>query len=274
VDIDLSVVIVTHNHAAFLPACLISLKPAMQRLAMEVIVIDNQSSDDSAQLTRIHLPEARLIVNERRQGFAANNNFGIRVARGAYILLLNPDTEALGDALETLVSFMENRPDVGVCGAQLRFPDGSIQPSCRRFPTLQSVLARRTFLRRYLWNSSLNRHHLMEEMDHTQTQEVDWMLGACLLARREAICEVGLMDEGYYLYVEDIDWCYRMGQHGWKICYVPAAQIIHHHLAVTDRRWLTRRTLMHYRSMGRFVRKHYLFRRRRAVAARIPASTR
>lgn len=256
---DLSIVIVSHNHAPFLPTCLESLEPAMQHLDTEVFVVDNCSTDGSAQLVHRHLPEAHLIVNDQRRGFAANNNAGIRSATGDFILLLNPDTQVIGDALETLVAYMRSHADVGICGAQLRFPDGTIQPSCRRFPTVRSVLARRTFLRRFLWNSSLNRHHLMEEMDHDQTQAVDWMLGACLLARREAIADVGLMDEGYFLYVEDIDWCYRMHRAGWNVCYVPSAQIVHHHLAVTDRKWLTPRTWMHFRSMARFARKHYLF---------------
>lgn len=254
---DLSIVIVTHNHAPYLAACLKSLQPARERLDMEVIVVDNCSTDGSADLVRQHMPDARLIVNERRHGFAANNNSGMRLAKGDFILLLNPDTEVLGDALPTLVAFMRAHPEAGVCGAQLRFPDGTVQPSCRRFPSVWSVLARRTFLRHYLWNSPLNRHHLMLEQNHNQIQEVDWMLGACLLASREAIADVGMMDEGYFLYVEDIDWCYRMHLRGWKVFYVPSARIIHHHLAVTDQRWLTRRTLMHYRGMARFARKHY-----------------
>ena len=259
---DLSVVIVTHNHADYLPACLESLKPAMRRLRMETLVIDNCSTDGSAALVGRHLPEARLIVNQRRHGFATNNNIGMRLATGDLLLLLNPDTEALDGALETLVAFMRAHPDVGLCGAQLRFPDGSVQPSCRRFPTVRSVIARRTLLRAYLKDSSLNQRHLMQDVDHTTPQEVDWMLGACLMTRREAVQDVGMMDEGYYLYVEDIDWAYRMRRHGWKVMYVPQAQMIHHHQAVTDRRWLTWRTWVHYRSMARFVRKWSLWPRR------------
>lgn len=255
---NLSVVIISHNHALYLPACLESLKRASQRIRLEVLVVDNCSSDGSPEVVRTHFPEARLVVNSIPRGFAANNNIAIKLSRGTYVLLLNPDTEVLDDALETLIAFMDAHPQVGLCGPQLRFPDGSIQPSCRRFPTWRSVLARRTPLRRFLWNSSLNAHHLMLDTDHSQIQEVDWLLGACLMARRTAIDDVGLLDEGYYLYVEDIDWCYRMHQRGWQVFYVPTALVIHHHLAVTDRRWLTWRTLSHYRSMLRFLRKHGL----------------
>lgn len=255
---DLSVVIVTHNHAEFLPACLQSLKPAMRHLSMEVFVIDNCSTDESAVLVHSYLPEVHLIVNDRRHGFAANNNTGMRLAKGDFILLMNPDTEACPGALETLVTYMSAHPDAGLCGAQLRFPDGSVQPSCRRFPTMRSVIARRTPLRRFLKESNFNLRHLMQDVDHTLEQEVDWMLGACLMTRREALNDVGLMDEGYYLYVEDIDWAYRMHKRGWKVIYVPMAQMIHHHQAATDRHWLTWRTWVHYRGMARFVRKRYL----------------
>jgi N-acetylglucosaminyl-diphospho-decaprenol L-rhamnosyltransferase len=260
---DLSVVIVTHNHADYLPACLESLKPAMGHLQMEIFVVDNRSTDGSADLVDVHLPAARLIVNGRRRGFATNNNTGMRLAQGDFIVLLNPDTEVIAGALESLVSFLRAHHDVGLCGAQLRFPDGSVQPSCRRFPTVRSVIARRTPLRRYLKDSSFNHYHLMQDVDHTQPVEVDWMLGACLMTRRAALEDVGMMDEGYYLYVEDIDWAYRMRQRGWKVMYVPQAQMIHHHQAVTDRRWLTWRTWVHYRSMARFVRKRYLWPRQR-----------
>jgi GT2 family glycosyltransferase len=265
VCMDLSVIIVTHNHAEFLPACLQSLTPAMRSLRMEVLVIDNCSTDGSADLVGRHLPAARLTVNRKRHGFATNANTGVRLAQGDFILLLNPDTEALPGALEALVDFMRAHPDVGLCGAQLRFPDGSIQPSCRRFPTVRSVVARRTFLRRYLKDSTMNRRHLMLEVDHTHPQAVDWMLGACLMTQRDALRDVGMMDEGYYLYVEDIDWAYRMHQRGWKVMYVPQAQVIHHHQAVTDHRWLTWRTWVHYRSMARFIRKRYLWPRERVT---------
>ena len=257
-SIDLSIVIVTHNHAPFVAACLNSLQPGAGSLAVEVFVVDNCSVDGSAAAAEAHFPAAQVIRNTTRQGFAANNNTAIRRSRGRYLLLLNPDTVVERDALETLVRFMDAHPDVGICGPQLRFADGTVQPSCRRFPTWRSALARRTPLRRFLWHSSLNAHHLMADFDHNHEQPVDWMLGACLMARREAIDEIGLMDEGYYLYVEDIDWCYRMHRRGWSVVYVPSAHVVHHHLAETDRRWLTRRTWTHYRSMGRFLWKHYL----------------
>ena len=262
---DLSVIVVSHNHARFLPACLGSLRGVADRLAMEVFLIDNCSTDNSARVAREHFPDVQVVRNQKRRGFAANTNAGIRRTQGRYVALLNPDTAVQAGAFETLVEYMDAHPNVGICGPQLRFPDGTIQPSCRRFPTWRSVLARRTPLRSFLWNSSLNAHHLMVDVDHDSEQAVDWMLGACLVARRAAIEDVGLLDEGFFLYVEDIDWCYRMHRRGWSVVYVPEARVVHHHLAETDHRWLTPLTWIHYRSMLWFVWKHHVRRGRRAA---------
>lgn len=253
---DLSVVIVSHNHEAYLRTCLLALDPDRQATTLEVFVVDNASTDGSVRLVRAEFPHVRILENEHRQGYAANNNRALRLSRGRYALILNPDTETLPGALEALVTFADARPRVGLCGPQLLFPNGTPQPSCRRFPTLGSVLARRTPLRRWLWRSALNARHLMRDFDHTRTRPVDWMLGACLLARREFLQQVGLMDAGYFLYVEDIDWCYRSWQAGWKVMYYPEARIAHHHLAVSDRKFFSVYSWWHMQSMWRYYRKH------------------
>jgi GT2 family glycosyltransferase len=255
--LPLSVIVVTHNHAAYLKRCLDSLLPEVQQVTGEVFVIDNRSDDDSAAIARAY-PTVQLHVNTVRRGFSANNNCGMALAQGRYLLILNPDTEVLSGALKSLIDFMDHHPQVGLCGAQLLFPDGTVQPSPRRFPTLGSVIARRTPLRLFLRYSRLNQHHLMQDMDHSQIQPVDWLLGACLLIRREVLETVGPLDEGYFLYVEDIDWARRMHQAGWQIYYVPTAQIIHHHLAVSDKNLFSRYMWLHLRSMVRYVRKYLL----------------
>jgi len=254
---DLSVVIVGDNHRSYLGPCFEALAEAIKEIKAEVWFVDNASSDGSREFVAAHYPWIRLIASQQKQGFAANNNLGMRQARGRYILLLNPDTEVQPAALTTLVLFMDARPAVGACGAQLLFPDGTIQPSCRRFPGLASFLVRRTPLRRFLWGSSVNARHLMADLDHNVAQRVDWLLGACLMVRREVIDTVGLMDEWYFLYVEDIDWCYRMWQRGWQVWYVPSAKIIHHHLAVSDKALLSQRSWIHFQSMVRFYRKFW-----------------
>ncbi|MBE7555406.1 MAG: glycosyltransferase family 2 protein [Anaerolineales bacterium] len=253
----LSAIVVTHNHAHFLARCLDSLVPEVMRLGGEIIVVDNCSDDASAAIARRY-PEIYLHVNQDRQGFAANSNYGMALAEGRYLLLLNPDTEVLPGALENLVRFMDNHPDVGLCGARLLFPNGQTQPSSRRFPTLGSFIARRTPLRVFMQNSRFNRRHLMLNADHSQPQPVDWLLGACLFVRRKALEEIGPLDEGYFLYVEDIDWARRMHQAGWKVYYVPTAQMIHHHLAVSDKHFLSQRTWVHTLSMLRYIRKFLL----------------
>ncbi|MFN8455575.1 MAG: glycosyltransferase family 2 protein [Anaerolineae bacterium] len=253
----LSVIVVTHNHAPYLARCLDSLIPPVASLGGEIIVVDNCSEDGSAAIAGQYR-DMRLCVNQKRRGFAANCNYGMALAQGRYLLLLNPDTEVLPGALENLISFMDSHPQVGLCGAQLLFPNGQIQPSPRRFPTLGSFIARRTPLRVFMQNSRFNQAHLLLHLDHSWPQAVDWLLGACLLVRRQALEEVGPLDEGYFLYVEDIDWARRMHRAGWQVYYVPSAQIIHHHLAVSDKKFLSRRTWIHTLSMLRYTRKFLL----------------
>jgi hypothetical protein len=255
--LPLSVIVVTHNHADYLARCLAALVTEVELLGGEVILIDNQSDDASLAVAR-RFPQVRVHLNAQRCGFAANYNRGMALARGRYLLLLNPDTEVLPGALANLLNFMEQQPGVGLCGGQLLFPDGTIQPSPRRFPNFGTLIARRTPLRLFLADSWLNKRHLMADLDHSQPQAVDWLLGACLFVRRQVLETVGPLDEGYFLYVEDIDWARRIHQAGWQIYYVPSAQIIHHHLAVSDKYFLSYRSWIHFGSIMRYTRKFLL----------------
>lgn len=253
----LSIIVVTHNHADYIHTCLRALLPQAKALGAEVIVVDNRSDDASAHIAA-GFAGVRLLTAPQRQGFAANSNTGMAVAQGRYLLLLNPDTEVLPGAPAALVAFMDTHPMVGLCGAQLLYPNGTVQPSARRFPTPLAGLARRTPLRVFLRSSAANRRHLMLDDDLNAARPVDWLLGACLCVRRATLERVGPLDEGYFLYVEDIDWARRMHQAGWQVYYVPQSQIKHHHLAVSDRRLLSRRTLIHTASMWRYARKFWL----------------
>ncbi len=255
--IKLSVIVVTHNHGKYIERCLESLTSEIQKVNGEIIVIDNLSDDDSATLAQQN-SKVTVLINSTRRGFSRNNNLGMALAKGKYILLLNPDTEVLPGALGQLVDFMERNPSVGLCGAQLLFPGGEIQPSPRRFPTLGAFLARRTPLRHFLNQSKFNRRHLMLDNTHTAESSVDWLLGACMLIRREVLDTVGPLDEGFFLYVEDIDWAKRIQQAHWEVRYVPTAQIIHHHLAVSDKKFFSRYMWLHFKSMVRYTRKHML----------------
>jgi len=254
--LPISVITVTHNHGQYIDRALKSLIPEVASVGGEILVVDNKSDDESAAIASNY--EVKLYINTERRGFSANNNFAMARAKGRYLLLLNPDTEILPGALKTLIEFMEENPQVGLCGAQLLFPDGEIQPSPRRFPNLGSTIARRSPLRIFLKQSSLNRRHLMLDVDRTQPQPVDWLLGACLFIRREILEQVGPLDEGFFLYVEDIDWALRIHQAGWQVYYVPTAKIIHHHLAVSDKKLLSYYSWLHLKSMIRYIRKHLL----------------
>jgi N-acetylglucosaminyl-diphospho-decaprenol L-rhamnosyltransferase len=194
---------------------------------LEVIVVDNASSDDSVEMVQAEFPGVRLIANPDNLGFPAANNQGLAVAQGRYVLLLNPDTEVIGDALATMVAYADAHPDVGVLGPQLLNPDGSVQSSRRRFPTLAIAFFESTWLQPCAPRRVLERYYVLDRPDD-EIQEVDWVKGAALMARAEAIRQVGLMDEDFFMYSEELDWCARFRKAGWRVVYLPPARIVHH----------------------------------------------
>jgi GT2 family glycosyltransferase len=195
-------------------------------------------------------------VNERPLGFAANANQGIAATSAPYVVVANPDTEAHPGAVDLLREFADAHPRAGIVGPQLLFPDGRRQPSRRRFPTVRGTIVRRTPLRKALRPETRQVDHYLLDESPIGPVQADWMLAAFLLLSREMLDELGGFDPGFRLYGEDIDLCYRAAKAGWERWYVPAAVVTHAHAAVTDRRFLTRRTLWHWRGIGRFVRKH------------------
>lgn len=236
--IELSVVIVSWNVRELLARCLASLVGDAGLSAegtailpggrtLEVLVVDNDSSDGSAEMVRTAFPGVTVLDSANR-GFAAGNNLGIARSRGRYVLLLNPDTEVVGDALARLLDYMDAHPRVGVAGPQLRYPDGSLQPSRRRFPTPLTGFFESTVLGRWFpRNRWLAHYHASDQPDDVES-EVDWLVGAALLVRREAIEQAGLLDEGYFMYSEEMEWCRRIKACGWQVVYVPSATIVHH----------------------------------------------
>jgi GT2 family glycosyltransferase len=222
VSTDVAGVVVTHGPQAGLDRCLAALAPQVG----ELVVVANPPAPNVA---------ARVLVNERALGFAANANKGIAETSAPLVVVANPDTEP--------------RP-------QMLFPDGRWQPSRRRFPTVRGTIVRRTPLRAILRPQTRQRDHYMLEDRPTKPAPADWMLGAFLLLRREMLDELDGFDPGFRLYGEDIDLCYRAAKAGWERWYLPEAVVSHDHGAVTDRRFLTRRTLWHWGGIVRFVRKH------------------
>jgi GT2 family glycosyltransferase len=245
--VKVSAVVVSHGHRAELAESL----PALSAQVEEVVVVANTSESAPAD------PHAaRVLENERPQSFAANVNRGIAETAGGLVLVANPDAVPEPGAVGVLRAFMEERPRCGVAAPQLLDPDGSWQPSRRRFPTVWGTVVRRTPLRLLLRPRQRQRLHYHLGVQPTEPVEADWMLGGFLLLRRTMLEELGGFDAGFRMYGEEIDLCYRAARAGWERWYVPDAVVRHRWDALTDERFWTRRTLWHWRSVLRFVRKH------------------
>jgi GT2 family glycosyltransferase len=245
--VKVSAVVASHGHARELDRSL----PAVAAQVDETVVIANipGSADD--------VPNGvRVLQNQRPLPLAANVNLGIAATTGEYVLNVNPDAVAEPGAVAALVAFADANPRCGIAGPQMRWPDGSWQPSRRRFPTVRGTIVRRTPLRRFRSPYETQREHYALDERPTEPAPADWMLGAFLLMRRKMLDEIGGWDAGYRHYCEDIDLCYRAAQAGWERWYVPAAVVTHAYAAVIDQRFLSRHTLWHARGMARFVRKH------------------
>lgn len=228
-SLDLSIIIVNYNTRELLKACLRSVFAETDGLDFEVFVVDNSSSDGSAKMVKNLFPRVHLIQNSRNLGFAEANNQAILKSQGRYVLLLNPDTVILSKALAKLVWFMDIHPDAGAAGCMLLNPGGSIQYSMRNFPTFLNQLSECFFLHRLFPRVAFFGEMVCDLERYEQTRIVDWVSGAALIVRKEAISQIGLLDESFFLYSEEKDWCYRAWQVGWKIYYYPEAQFIHHH---------------------------------------------
>ncbi|MGB9881010.1 MAG: glycosyltransferase family 2 protein, partial [Anaerolineae bacterium] len=222
----------------------------------EVIVVDNASTDGSPAMVRQRFPAVNLIVSDTNLGFTKANNLGIANSNGRYILLLNPDTEILGNALGAMVSYMDKHPDVGALGPKLLFPDGRVQPSRRRFPTLATAFLESTILQPWFPQNRVLRRYYVQDHSDDEEQDVDWVIGACLLIRRQAWEQVGPLDEGFFMYSEELDWCRRLKTAGWRVVYIPWAQVIHHE-GQSSSQVIPARHIYFQSSKVRYFRKHH-----------------
>jgi N-acetylglucosaminyl-diphospho-decaprenol L-rhamnosyltransferase len=245
--VKVSAVVVSHGHTPELARSLPAIVPQVD----ETVVISNlPGSAEGAP------EDVRVIENARPLSLAANVNLGIAATTGDHVLNVNPDAIAEPGAVAALVALADEHPRCGIAGPQMRWPDGSWQPSRRRFPTVRGTVARRTPLRRIRSPYETQRAHYGLDERPTEPVQAEWMLGAFLLMRRTMLDEIGGWDAGYRHYCEDIDLCYRAAQAGWERWYVPDAVVTHAYAAVIDQRFLSRHTLWHARGMARFVRKH------------------
>lgn len=253
---ELSVLVVNYNCGDMLLDCLRSLYDTVETAPMEVIVVDNASTDGSTEAARREFPQARFIMNTENRWFTGATNQAMLASSGSYLLCLNPDTVCRPGAIDSLVDFLRDHPDAGIAGPKLLNGDGSLQPSCRKF-----LKSRYLFLKHLLpWGllpESWKRRVVMEYWDHSETVEADWVIGACILARRSAVEEVGLKDEGFPMFHEETDWCYRMKQSGWRTWFLHAAEVTHLGSQSAGKFWGDDLILEFYRGKHRFVRKHF-----------------
>lgn len=249
---DVSVVIVHFRAEEETRRCLASLDSACRGLAFETFVVDNSPS----QRLTLSAGGATVIPMGGNTGLARATNEALRRGTGRYYLCLNPDVVALPGSVKALVDFADGYPAAGIVAARLQNADGTLQLSCRRFYTLGHVLARRTPLRLVPAMRSFDREHLMEDYDHRVAANVDWVLGSCMLVRAQAVAGVGPMDPRFFLYFEDVDWCYRMHRGGWDVVYYPHASMVHHHRRDSARAGLTPEKRAHVASFVIFHRIH------------------
>lgn len=226
--IDVSVVVVSYNTRELLAACLRSVVEQTPGLLLELIVVDNGSTDGSLDMLRAAFPAVRLIANGENLGFATATNQGIRASSGRLVLLLNPDTVVLDRAIERMAVFMDERPHVGACGCRLIFPDGAFQPSAFPFPSVWSALYEYSGAFEHV--PALARRLVRGWIDPRpeQTRPVMWCSGACLMVSRACIGDVGLLDPGFFMYSEEVDWCRRMQRSAWQVYYLADAVVVHY----------------------------------------------
>jgi GT2 family glycosyltransferase len=254
---DLSILIVNYSTCKLTVDCLRSVLTSNTSYEYEIIVVDNSSKDNSVLEIKKHFPHIHLIENDHNVGFAKANNQAMRIAKGKYVLLLNSDTIIQTNTLDTMLTFMENHPEVGASGCKIVLPDGSLDKACKRgFPTPSaSFYYAFGFSKLFPKVPRFNQYQL-GYLDPDQEYPIDCLVGAFMLVRRSAIDQAGMLDEDFFMYGEDIDWCYRIKQVGWEIYYYPQTTIVHYKGA-SSRRKPYKIIYEFHRAMYLFHRKHY-----------------
>lgn len=254
---QVSVIIVNYNVRAFLENSLNSVMKALAGIDGEIIVVDNASDDGSIEMVRQKFPQVKLIVNDNNVGFAAANNAGIRIAKGDYLLLLNPDTILQENTITIMLNFLESNKDVGLAGCKILNPDGTLQLACRRsFPTPWVAFTKIIGLSALFPKIPLFGKYNLEYLAPDKSYEVDAVSGSFMFLQRKVAEEVGGLDEQFFMYGEDLDWCYRIKKAGWKIFYVHKTQVIHYK-GESVRRSNIDEVKLFYEAMRLFVKKHF-----------------
>jgi len=257
--IKLSIVIVSYNTKSLLDDLLGNLSKTKYPFDSEIIVIDNNSEDSSVEMIRKNFSDIHLVCNDKNAGFAGACNQGIKCARGEYILFLNPDTKIIGDSLNKMILFLDTHPEAGVVTGRLVYPDMTDQGVARTFPRpMNAVFGRHSILTRFFPDNKYSRTYLASRQNKSANSfEVDWVSGACLLARKQALEDAGYFDENFFMYWEDADLCYRIKEKGWKVFCVADAIIIHYEGKSTGKK--TARLIVEFhKSAYYYYRKNYI----------------
>jgi hypothetical protein len=227
---DVSIIIHNYNTKNFLKQCIRQIKEMDVGLSYEIIVIDSNSQDGSVEMMRKYYPEIKFSAAKKNLGFHKGNNIGIKKAQGKYILIINTDIVFIYEnAIKQMFDFMESHPRIALLGPQVLNPDKTIQSTAMRFHKIYTPFCRRTFIGQTSWGEKELERFEMTDWDHNQTQDVDWVFGACMMVRKEAIDQVGMLSEYLFLYFGDTDWARRFWQAGWEVYYLAEAKVVHLH---------------------------------------------
>jgi GT2 family glycosyltransferase len=226
---DVSIIIVNWNTKDLLLSCIRSLKNRTRNLDYEIIVVDNASADGSQEAMKLNFPDVTLIQNKENLGFGKANNIGIQASSGRYLCLVNSDVEIKEGCIDHLINFMEQHPEAGMAGPKIYYPDGRIQISCKQFPSLWNYFCEAMGIHNIFPNFKIFSAVEMNYFNHNELRRVDVLMGAFWAIRREALEDVGLLDERFFFYSEDTDWCRRFRKNGWEIFFYPESEIIHYH---------------------------------------------
>lgn len=224
---SLSIVIVTYNSLGYIAECIGSIYKYPPKDDHEIIIVDNASTDGTVKFIREKYPDIQLMANPENRGFATANNQAIDASHSEYIMLINSDCEVYKDSMDILSTYLGNNPKVAITGPRILNSDGSIQYSCRTFPSFFGA-AVHTLLANIYPNNPVSRKYKLMDVKRDQPFKVDWVSGSCMLIRRKALDDTGPFDEKYFMYVEDTDICYRMWQNGWEVHYMPHSEVLHH----------------------------------------------
>lgn len=255
---DISFIIVSWNVCALLKRAVQSILADAADYQIELIVVDNASRDGTVELLRAEFPQVRVIANTQNLGFTKGNNQALEIARGRYLFLLNPDTELERGATRALLEYMDapENANVGIAGPQLVYADGSLQSSRRRFPKFSTALLESTVLQQWFPRNGVLAEYYVLHTDNSTIQDVDWVVGAAMFVRRAVYEQIGGLDERFFMYSEELDWCYRAKKASWRVVYLPAAQVLHYE-GKSSEQVFARRDIYFHSSRVRYFKKHH-----------------